>query len=64
MTPQYGTWRKSRISEANGACLEVAVSDHGTIGVRDSRQGDSSPVLDFSPREWGAFMQALRSARL
>ncbi|XRQ08365.1 DUF397 domain-containing protein, partial [Actinomadura welshii] len=55
-------WRKSRISEANGACLEVAVSDHGNIRVRDSKQGDPGPVLDFSPREWSQLMEAIRSA--
>ncbi|GAA1889402.1 DUF397 domain-containing protein [Actinomadura bangladeshensis] len=61
MTTQYGVWRKSRTSEANGACLEVARSLHGTIGVRDSKQGGAGPVLDFSPREWATFLQALRS---
>ncbi|TDC59276.1 DUF397 domain-containing protein [Actinomadura sp. GC306] len=63
MTPKYGTWRKSRLSEANGACLEAALSDHGTIGVRDSKLGDSSPILDLSPREWFAFTQAVRSIK-
>jgi len=62
MTTQYGTWRKSSLSEANGACLKVARSAHGTIGVRDSKQGDSGPVLDFTSREWAAFMQSIRSA--
>lgn len=62
MTTQYGSWRKSRLSEANGACIEVARSVHGTIGVRDSKQDGSSPILDFTPREWAAFMQTLRSA--
>lgn len=61
MTSQYGTWRKSRLSEANGACLEVALSKNGTIGVRDSKQGGSGPILDFSPREWRAFTQAVRA---
>ncbi|MFS2292250.1 MAG: DUF397 domain-containing protein [Actinomadura sp.] len=63
MTSQYGTWRKSRLSEANGACLEVALSTDGTIGVRDSKQGDASPILHFSPREWFAFTQAVRSLK-
>jgi hypothetical protein len=61
MTTHYGTWRKARLSEANGACLEVARSVHGTIGVRDSKQHGAGPTLDFTPREWAAFMQALRS---
>ena len=61
MTTQYGVWRKSRTSEANGACLEVARSIHGTIGVRDSKQGEIGPVLSFSPREWATFLQTIRS---
>lgn len=61
MTTQYGVWRKSRTSEANGACLEVARSIHGTIGVRDSKQGETGPVLSFTRSEWAAFMQAVRS---
>ncbi|MGH3240283.1 MAG: DUF397 domain-containing protein [Spirillospora sp.] len=64
MTTQYGTWRKSRSSEANGACLEVARSSNGTIGVRDSKQTGAGPILDFSIPEWAAFIQAIRSTKL
>lgn len=56
-------WRKSSYSEADGNCLEVAHSASGTISVRDSKQGDSSPVLNFSPREWFAFTQTVRSLK-
>ncbi|NKZ05969.1 DUF397 domain-containing protein [Actinomadura latina] len=62
MTTQYGTWRKSRTSEANGACIEVARSIHGTIGVRDSKQNGTGPVLDLSAREWAEFIKTIRSA--
>ncbi|MEU8344902.1 DUF397 domain-containing protein [Spirillospora sp. NPDC048832] len=62
MTTQYLTWRKSSHSEANGNCLEVSRSTSGIIGVRDSQQHGTGPVLDFTPREWAAFMRALRSA--
>ncbi|MFA1541666.1 DUF397 domain-containing protein [Actinomadura monticuli] len=63
MTTHYGTWRKARLSEANGACLEVARSDHGTIGVRDSKQHGVGPVLDFTRSEWVAFLKTIRSTR-
>ena len=63
MTTQYGTWRKALLSEANGACLEVARSDHGTIGVRDSKQYDAGPILDFTASEWAAFLKTIRSTR-
>ncbi|TQM70655.1 uncharacterized protein DUF397 [Actinomadura hallensis] len=56
-------WRKSSYSEADGNCLEVAHSASGTIGVRDSKQGDASPILHFSPREWFAFTQTVRSLK-
>lgn len=61
MTTQDLTWRKSSHSEADGNCLEVAHSAKGTINVRDSKQGNGDPVLEFSPREWATFMQTIRS---
>lgn len=61
MTTDYGTWQKSSHSEANGACLEVACSVDGMVGVRDSKQDGTGPVLDLTPREWGTFLQAVRS---
>jgi hypothetical protein len=30
------------------------------IGVRDSRQGSQSPVLEFTPLEWEAFVAGAR----
>jgi hypothetical protein len=49
-------WRKSNLSGDTG-CVEVAFID-GTIGVRDSKLGDGSPILEFSPHEWDVFIQA------
>ncbi|GAA2137531.1 DUF397 domain-containing protein [Actinomadura napierensis] len=61
MTTRYPTWRKSSYSEANGNCLEISPSASGTIGVRDSKQHGAGPILDFTAREWTAFLQAVRS---
>ncbi|MBB4777039.1 hypothetical protein F4557_005457 [Actinomadura catellatispora] len=30
--------------------------------MRDTKQGDTGPVLDFTPREWATLMQTLRSS--
>jgi hypothetical protein len=50
-------WRKSSRSESNG-CLEVAFLD-GQIAVRDSKDR-SGPVLQFTDREWEAFLAGVR----
>jgi len=50
-------WHKSSRSESNG-CVEVAFFD-GQIAVRDSKDR-SGPVLQFTHREWEAFLAGVR----
>ncbi|WP_280232882.1 DUF397 domain-containing protein [Nocardia cyriacigeorgica] len=54
-------WFKSRHSESNAQCVEVAHLDEGLVGVRDSKN-PTGPALVFAPAEWDAFTTSLRHA--
>jgi Domain of unknown function (DUF397) len=57
--PDFGSavWRKSTRSGGNGGqCVEMAVLDDGSVGVRDSKDGGRGPILVFTAREWGGFI--------
>jgi hypothetical protein len=55
-------WRKSSYSSGNGgACVEVARNLPGTVAVRDSKD-PAGPALAFSPHDWQAFTDAVKSA--
>ncbi|NEA29120.1 DUF397 domain-containing protein [Actinomadura bangladeshensis] len=61
MDSPYESWRKSSHSAPNGDCIEVSRSLQGTIGVRDTKQHGTGPILDFTAREWTFFLQTIRS---
>ncbi|MEV0593828.1 DUF397 domain-containing protein [Nonomuraea cavernae] len=48
-------WRKSRLSNASGDCVEIASLPDGGVAVRDSKN-PQGPHLRFSASEWGAFI--------
>ena len=52
-------WRKSRHSNNEGACVEVAFLDGGRVGVRDSKDHGTGPALVFTPTEWAAFVHGV-----
>ncbi|GAA2252282.1 DUF397 domain-containing protein [Streptomyces ruber] len=48
-------WTKSRRSNAEGNCVEVASLADGSIAVRNSRHPDG-PALVYTPTEMAAFL--------
>lgn len=52
-------WRTSSYSNGDQACVEYA--DHALgVAVRDSKDPDKRPTLDYSPSAWTAFLTKLR----
>lgn len=55
-------WRKStRSNGAGGACVQVTDHLTGQLLVRDSKLGDSSPILTVMPANWHAFIGRVRA---
>lgn len=53
-------WKKSSQSGYNADCVEVAGLTGDTIRVRDSKHPRGA-VLNFTPREWDAFLGGVRN---
>lgn len=54
-------WRKSSFSGSQqGDCVQLADFGSGTVGVRDSKLGDDSPVLTVSRSELAALVAGIR----
>jgi hypothetical protein len=58
---QYSHWRKSSHSDPDSECIEAGRSSEGLIGVRDTKQNITGPILSFTPHEWATFLQSVRS---
>jgi ABC-type amino acid transport substrate-binding protein len=55
-------WRKSARSGGRENCVEVAGGLGSAVGVRDSKN-PADPALIFTPRQWDAFVDAVKNGR-
>ena len=53
------TWKKSRHSNSQGACVELAGLPGGGIALRNSRD-PHSPALIYTPAEIDAFIRGAK----
>lgn len=53
-------WQKSSKSADGSGCVEVRLSEHGQVFVRDTKQAGRGAVLEFTPEEWAVFVASVR----
>ncbi len=52
MSDRTRTWLKaSKSNDANG-CVELSFDADGNVAIRDSKRGDTSPILEFTKFEF------------
>jgi hypothetical protein len=52
-------WIKASRSGGEGECVQLRTRERG-IEVRDSKAGESGPILRFTPAEFAAFLDGAR----
>lgn len=55
------SWLKSSMSAYNGSCFEIARLVDDQVGVRDTKDRGSGPVLIFNRSEWDAFLAGAKA---
>lgn len=58
--PPVEPWRKSRLSNPNGNCVELARLTSGNVGVRHSRD-PHGPVLVYTGAEIATFLAGVHA---
>jgi hypothetical protein len=56
-------WRKSTFSSMNGSCVEVGRVLPDGIGIRDTKDNGSGPILIFTDCEWNAFIAGAKEGQ-
>lgn len=57
----HAQWRKSTYSNGQGGnCVIYGELPNGHRALKDSKLGDSSPVLVFDHDEWSAFIKGVK----
>jgi len=54
-------WVKSSLSTYNGTCVEIAQLSSNRVGMRDTKDHGTGPILAFSQREWSAFLAGAKA---
>jgi hypothetical protein len=54
-------WRKSSFSNMNGSCVEIGRLLPDLIGVRDTKDNGTGPVLIFTESEWRCFIAGAKA---
>ncbi|WP_246127149.1 DUF397 domain-containing protein [Embleya hyalina] len=52
-------WRKSRYSNGDASCVEVAPLDSTATGVRDTKDRERGH-LEIAPYAWSAMLKAIK----
>jgi hypothetical protein len=56
-------WQKSTFSNMNGSCVEIGRLLPDRIGVRDTKDNGTGPVLVFTEAEWSAFISGAKNGQ-
>lgn len=57
------SWRTSTFSQLNGNCVEIGRLLPDRVGIRDTKDNGTGPVLIFTDAEWGAFVAGAKDGQ-